>query len=90
MSKEAAAKFFEKLESDTALKKQVEGTTAVAEITALGKASGFEFTDSEYEAAARTPGGDSLSDQQLDGVAGGMGISHPTPGTKITKPSTGC
>ena len=70
--------------------KQVKAMTDVAEITAVAKARGFDFTDSEYNAAARAPGGNSVSDQELEAVAGGMDISSH-PGGTIKKPvSNGC
>ncbi len=68
MSIESAKAFLEKVENNEDFRKEVEGKTSVEERIKFAKAQGFDFTKEEFSEAT-----DSLSDAQLDGVAGGRG-----------------
>jgi len=84
MSKDAAAKFIEKLAADPALQAQVtravegkDDKAAAAAVAAIGKAKGFDFSADEAMAACPRPASGELGAEELEKVSGGNVSSHP-------------
>ena len=84
MSTEAVKKFWAKAKQDKALQAKLaaiqgkDHQAAIAAVVKLAAESGFAFTAQEYEAAvreelARQHAAGELSDEQLAGMAGGIG-----------------
>ncbi len=65
MSIESANAFLERVENDEDFKKELEGKTSVEKRIKFAKAQEFDFTKDEIREIM-----DSLSDEQLDAVAG--------------------
>lgn len=82
MSRQDADRFLDLAEGDAALAERLsalEGpaTEVLPKAVALGAERGFSFTGDEFAAAARARTPDvELSDEELDGVAGGAGGGH--------------
>jgi len=71
MSVEQAKAFIEKLDSDKTFLSQVAGAGSDEARLELAKAAGFEFTAEELAGAIGESGGEELSDDELEAVAGG-------------------
>jgi predicted ribosomally synthesized peptide with nif11-like leader len=71
MSVEQAKSFIEKLDSDKAFLKEVAGAGSDEARLELAKAAGFGFTAEELASAIGETAGEELSEDQLEGVAGG-------------------
>jgi predicted ribosomally synthesized peptide with nif11-like leader len=83
MSLDNIKAFWARVQADEALRREMaalrsdQDAAALADVTALGSRHGFVFTTSEYQAAIRDriagelQPPDSLSDGDLDSVAGG-------------------
>ena len=66
MSEEQLKAFWEAVQADTSLQEKLRATTDADSIASVAKEAGFEISADEVK-EARIP----LSDEQLDGVAGG-------------------
>ncbi len=66
MSIESAKAFLERVENDEDFRKELEGQASVEERMKFAKAQGFDFTEDEIREVR-----ESLSDDELDTVAGG-------------------
>ncbi len=66
MSIESAKAFLERVKNDEDFRLELEGKTSLEERIKFAKAQGFDFTKDEISEVT-----DSLSDEQLDAVAGG-------------------
>jgi len=67
MSEEQLKAFWEAVQEDTSLQEKLRATTDVDSIASIAKEAGFEITAEEVKEAQAQ-----LSDEQLDGVAGGF------------------
>ncbi len=74
MSEEQLKAFWEAIQADTSLQEKLRATTDADSIASIAKEAGFEITADEVMEAQSE-----LSDEQLDGVAGGFihGWSEP-------------
>ncbi|MBX3465994.1 MAG: Nif11-like leader peptide family natural product precursor [Planctomycetes bacterium] len=73
MSKEAVREFRALVNADASLQDAVRGTALnLAQLVALGKAHGFEFTPQELEAIVDET---ELSELELELVSGGAGVN---------------
>ena len=72
MSAEQAKSFIEKLDSDKTLLSQIAGADSDKARLELAKEAGFDFTAEELAGAISDSGGDELSDDELESVAGGV------------------
>lgn len=70
MSVESAKAFIQKVKTDEEFKKKSSQFTDGAERLKFAKAEGFEFTPEEVAKVKEEQG---LSDEELEGVAGGCG-----------------
>ena len=66
MSEEQLKAFWEAVQADTSLQEKLRATTDADAIASIAKEAGFEITADEVK-KAQSP----VSDEQLDGVAGG-------------------
>lgn len=66
MSMESAQTFIEKMKTDQEFAAQIKECQSLNDLVALAKQAGFDFSADEAQAAV-----DTLSDEELDGVAGG-------------------
>jgi predicted ribosomally synthesized peptide with nif11-like leader len=74
MSVQSAQDFVNKVQTDASLKSQVEAASDVNAIVAIGGDAGFSFTAEEYQgvtASAWSAEAEELSEEDLEGVAGG-------------------
>ena len=70
MSEEQLKAFWDAIQSDSALQQKLQGVTDPSAIVDIAKEAGFTISVEELEQAQMK-----LSDEQLDGVAGGF--CHP-------------
>ena len=68
MSEEQLKAFWEAIQSDPALQEKLQGVTDPGTIVDIAKEAGFTISAEELQAAQETL---ELSDEQLDGAAGG-------------------
>ena len=66
MSEEQLKAFWEAVQADTSLQEKLRATTDADSIASIAKEAGFEITADEVKEAQGK-----LSEEQLDGVAGG-------------------
>ena len=73
MAKENVQKFFEKVAKDEELQKALSKAEPAQTdaVVAIAKQAGFDFTEEELDAVLQAGKGE-LSDEALEGVAGGM------------------
>ena len=76
--------FTEKVKSDPELQKRLlalpKDQSAIEKLIQIAKDAGYSFTFQEWkEARVATPGSRELTDEQLDGVAGGNWTYDPGP-----------
>lgn len=71
MSIESAKAFLERVKNDEDFRKELEEQASAEERINFVKAHGFDFTKDEINSL-----NDQLSDEELDGVAGGGWSSH--------------
>ena len=80
MSKESAVKFREKVSATPELQAKVRNAISqgkdLSEAVALGKQTGFTFTEQEAEEVLATTSQGELSDFELEMVAGGKGSQN--------------
>ncbi|MDD2901327.1 MAG: Nif11-like leader peptide family RiPP precursor [Syntrophales bacterium] len=77
MSLQAARDYLKKIKTDQALQEKVKAATDLEARQRLIKAAGFDFTLAEYRQAiegAAAAAGKELTAEQLEAVAGGLGI----------------
>ena len=67
MSEEQLKAFLEKLKDDTSLQEQLKAASDADAASAIAKAAGFSISADEFTKAQSTE----LSDEELEGVAGG-------------------
>ena len=67
MSEEQLKAFCEAVQADTSLQEKLRTTTDADSITSIAKEAGFEITADEVKEAQSE-----MSDEQLEGVAGGI------------------
>ena len=67
MSEEQLKAFWEAVQADTSLQEKLRTTTDADSIASIAKEAGFEITADEVKEAQSE-----LSDEQLEGVAGGI------------------
>jgi len=80
MSEEQLKAFWEAVQADTSLQEKLRATTDADSIASIAKEAGFEISADEVKEAQSE-----LSDEQLDGVAGGFSGS-----TNDVDTPTGC
>ena len=89
MSKESLEQFMEKVGNNEELRSSIEnqldsdGNISVDALIAFGADNGCDFTVDDLEGAAE------LSDEELDGVAGGISVVIVGTGTRGSKVITG-
>ena len=71
MSKEQLKAFWQATQADSALQQKLQGVTELVAIVDIAKEAGFTISLEELQAAQETL---ELSDEQLDGAAGGACI----------------
>ena len=71
MSEEQLKAFLEKVKSDTSLQEKLKGDADVDAVIDIAKEAGFTVSGDEIKAAQSAP--QELSDDELEGVAGGVG-----------------
>ena len=71
MSEEQLKAFWEAVQADTSLQEKLRAATDADSIASIAKEAGFEITAEEVKEAQSEL--TSVSDEQLDGVAGGKG-----------------
>ncbi len=84
MAREALWEFIRSIKGSQDLQAQCAGfldaSRTVADFVALGRRCGFHFTDAEalayFREAVVTSDGRELGEEELNGVAGGMGSVH--------------
>ena len=69
MSDEQLKAFWDAIQSDSALQEKLQGVTDLGAIVDIAKEAGFTISVEELEQAQKE-----LSDEQLDGAAGGFDI----------------
>ena len=69
MSEEQLKAFWEAVQADTSLQEKLRATTDADSIVSIAKEAGFEISADEVKEAQSE-----LSDEQLDGVAGGFTV----------------
>ena len=69
MSEEQLKAFLEKLKDDTSLQEQLKAASDADAASAIAKEAGFSISADEFTKAQSTE----LSDEELEGVAGGTG-----------------
>ena len=75
MTTEAATAFVERLKTDEALQSKLAAAASRAERLALAREEGFDLSAGDAGAVRQALGIEELSDDDLDKVAGGMGMS---------------
>ncbi len=80
MSADSAKKFLEKINSDNAFRKELEGLGSDDERKAFVKKAGFEFTKDDLKAAAKSSGKQELDEKDLETVAGGSSAAWASVG----------
>ena len=71
MSEEQLKAFIEKVKADTSLHEQLKAAADTDAVLAIAKEAGFMISADDWEKAKPKPKTRELSDEQLDGVAGG-------------------
>jgi len=77
MSMQSAKDFLQKIKTDQALQEKVKAASGLEARQRIIEAAGFDFTLAEYKQAiegAAAAAGKELSAEQLEAVAGGLGI----------------
>ena len=69
MSEEQLKAFMEKVKADTSLQEKLKGATDVDAVIAIAKSAGFVVSADEIKTAQSAT--QELSDEELEGVAGG-------------------
>jgi predicted ribosomally synthesized peptide with nif11-like leader len=72
MSKESLDQFIQKVTDSEELQARIGGEMDADSLIALGAEHGFEFSAGDLAAGAE------LSDEELDGVAGGISMTRPS------------
>ena len=70
MSEEQLKAFIEKVKVDTSLQEKLKAATDVDAVVAIAKESGFVVSADEIK-TTQSPASQKLSDEELEGVAGG-------------------
>ena len=70
MSEEQLKAFLEKVKVDTSLQEKLKAATDVDAVVAIAKESGFVVSADEIK-TTQSPASQKLSDEELEGVAGG-------------------
>ncbi|MDD2901326.1 MAG: Nif11-like leader peptide family natural product precursor [Syntrophales bacterium] len=81
MSIQAAKDFLKKIETDHALQEKLKAASGLESRQQIIQAAGFDFTLEEYKQAieeAAAAAGKQLTAEELEAVAGGLGIRMPT------------
>ena len=71
MSEEQLKAFLDKVKSDTSLREKLKGSSDVDAVVAIAKSAGFVISADEIKTAQSAS--QELSDEELEGVAGGGG-----------------
>ncbi len=81
MSIESARAFYEQIATDELLQKQLQKATSDEQRLEIVLAAGYSFTLPEWEAALAkiSKSGDSISDAELDAIAGGLKVAPYQP-----------
>lgn len=73
MSKKSVVEFLNKLELEPALKQQLQTVKSTGDLMKMARSRGFRFTEKEIRAViAQVKDEETLSDEELDTVAGGL------------------
>ena len=75
MSEEQLKAFWEAIQTDPSLQEKLRASTDADSIASIAKEAGFEISAEEIKRAQSE-----LSDEQLDGVAGGLTLCSPVTG----------
>ena len=73
MAEEQLKAFLEKVKADTSLQEKLKAAVDADAITAIAKEAGFMISAEEFKKAQSTELSDEVSDEELEGVAGGEG-----------------
>ncbi len=73
MSEEQLKAFLEKVQADTSLQEKLKAATDSKSITAIAKDAGFSISADELKEAKEAQS--ELSEEELEGVAGGFGVA---------------
>ena len=95
MSEEQLKAFWEAVQADTSLQEKLRALTDADSIASIAKEAGFEITADEVKTALSGMRRRALSDEQLDGVAGGVSDEQSEecaygPGPFYTMPNMFC
>ena len=74
MSEEQLKAFLEKVKADTGLQEKLKDAADIDAVVAIAKTAGFVVSAEEIKTAQSAP--QELSDEELEGVAGGGAYSH--------------
>lgn len=85
MSVESAQAFYERIATDELLQKQLQNAVSDEQRLEIVLAAGYSFTLPEWEAALAkiSKSGDSISDAELDAIAGGLKVAPHQPPSKV-------
>ncbi|MCC5653986.1 Nif11-like leader peptide family RiPP precursor [Nostoc sp. XA013] len=85
MSVESAQAFYERIATDELLQKQLQNAASDEQRLEIVLAAGYSFTLPEWEAALAkiSKSGDSISDAELNAIAGGLKVAPYEPPTKV-------
>ena len=85
MSVESARAFYERIATDEVLQKQLQNAASDEQRLEIVLAAGYSFTLPEWEAALAkiSKSGDSISDAQLDTIAGGLKVVPYQPPSRV-------
>ncbi|WP_373530001.1 Nif11-like leader peptide family RiPP precursor [Nostoc sp.] len=85
MSVESAQAFYERIATDELLQKQLQNAASDEQRLEIVLAAGYSFTLPQWEAALAqiSKSGDSISDAELDAIAGGLKVAPYEPPTKV-------
>ena len=73
MSEEQLKAFLEKVQGDTSLQEKLKAAADANAVAAIAKEAGFSISADDLTTKAQSE----LSDQELEGVAGGEGCANP-------------
>jgi len=73
MSEEQLKAFLEKVKADTSLQEKLKAASDANAASAIAKEAGFSISADEFTKAQSTELSDEVSDEELEGVAGGEG-----------------
>ena len=79
MSEEQLKAFLEKVKADTSLQEKLKAASDANAASAIAKEAGFSISADEFTKAQSTE----LSDEELEGVAGGLLFSWGCPPKKV-------